>query len=310
MSHFTVLVVTKTNDEDELEAALQKFHEFECTGTSDQYVKDVDITDEIRELMARPAGPDGDKPYNLHDALDYHGLADKTLEHESLVDRGGKHKFGFAIVKDGELVKAVNRTNPDRQWDWWVVGGRYAGRLFANGKQCDQAKKGDLNFDQMQKDKVAERLGYVMAAYKEVLLPAGSNNEDVTKLCAEYVELFAKLDAEWEASEKSGRLYDFLGKDERFAEFRRLKIATIYDDLFGAGVPTTEADPIAWCATAPAITSFAFLGLDGVWRERGDMGWWGMVHDEKDQSAWDEEFNKALAAVPDDHWVTMVDCHI
>jgi hypothetical protein len=38
MSHFTVLVVTDTPDEDALTRALQPFHEYECTGTKDKYV--------------------------------------------------------------------------------------------------------------------------------------------------------------------------------------------------------------------------------------------------------------------------------
>jgi hypothetical protein len=44
MSHFTVLVVTDSPDD--VEAALQRFHEYECTGIVDQYVKWIDVTDE------------------------------------------------------------------------------------------------------------------------------------------------------------------------------------------------------------------------------------------------------------------------
>ena len=42
MSHFTVLVIGP-----DPAAQLQPFHEFECTGTDDQYVQDVDITEEF-----------------------------------------------------------------------------------------------------------------------------------------------------------------------------------------------------------------------------------------------------------------------
>lgn len=59
MSHFTVLVVAA-----DIAAALQPFHEFECTGTNDQYVQDIDKTDEAREQFAsetttRLRAPDG-----------------------------------------------------------------------------------------------------------------------------------------------------------------------------------------------------------------------------------------------------------
>lgn len=51
MSHFSVIVVTDENPEtnpEVLKAALQPFHEFECTGVIDEYVQDVDKTEEYR----------------------------------------------------------------------------------------------------------------------------------------------------------------------------------------------------------------------------------------------------------------------
>lgn len=47
MSHYSVLVIT--NGPEEVEAALAPFHEFECTGEVDQYVIDVDETENARQ---------------------------------------------------------------------------------------------------------------------------------------------------------------------------------------------------------------------------------------------------------------------
>jgi hypothetical protein len=58
-----------------------------------------------------------------------------------------------------------------------------------------------------------------------------------------------------------------------------------------------------------AITSFAII-VDGVWHERGEMGWWGCVHDEKDRDIWDKEFAKMLDELPDDALLSVYDCHI
>ena len=44
MSHFTVLVIGNN-----VEEQLQPYHEFECTGTDDKYVKDIDITEDVRD---------------------------------------------------------------------------------------------------------------------------------------------------------------------------------------------------------------------------------------------------------------------
>ena len=57
MSHFTVLVITDSEPTNEvLSATLQPFHEYECTGIDDVYVRDVDRTRAVGALRrAAPA---------------------------------------------------------------------------------------------------------------------------------------------------------------------------------------------------------------------------------------------------------------
>ena len=50
--------------------------------------------------------------------------------------------------------------------------------------------------------------------------------------------------------------------------------------------------------------------LDGVWYEKGQMGWWGMTSNEKDDNVWDEEVAKLLETLPQDSAVYNVDFHI
>lgn len=52
------------------------------------------------------------------------------------------------------------------------------------------------------------------------------------------------------------------------------------------------------------------LILDGVWYERGEMGWWACVSNEKDKDVWNEEVGKLLAELPEDSVVYNVDFHI
>ena len=58
-----------------------------------------------------------------------------------------------------------------------------------------------------------------------------------------------------------------------------------------------------------AIQTFAVV-KDSQWFERGDMGWWGIVHDEKDSDQWSREFEKLIEGLSDDTMLTVVDCHI
>ncbi len=54
MSHFSLLVITKEPPTDDvLSRLLQPFHEFECTGEDDEYVQDVDKTEEVLEEYAK-----------------------------------------------------------------------------------------------------------------------------------------------------------------------------------------------------------------------------------------------------------------
>ena len=55
---------------------------------------------------------------------------------------------------------------------------------------------------------------------------------------------------------------------------------------------------------------FAFITPNGIWHERGKMGWWAIVTNEKEQDNWEEEFKKAIEKFDNDVLVTLVDCHI
>lgn len=58
-----------------------------------------------------------------------------------------------------------------------------------------------------------------------------------------------------------------------------------------------------------SLTTFAVV-KDGKWYERGSMGWFATVSNEKDESLWDVEFEKLLSEIPDETLLTVVDCHI
>ena len=74
----------------------------------------------------------------------------------------------------------------------------------------------------------------------------------------------------------------------------------------GQGVNECYAGKIDWEKTD---TPFAFITPDGEWHEKGKMGWWAIVSDEKEKDAWKEEFRKAVEEYGD-CYVISVDCHI
>ena len=54
---------------------------------------------------------------------------------------------------------------------------------------------------------------------------------------------------------------------------------------------------------------FAII-IDGVWYERGEMGWWAMVYNEKNKGDWNTEVKNLLANLPAESEVYNVDFHI
>ena len=70
--------------------------------------------------------------------------------------------------------------------------------------------------------------------------------------------------------------------------------------------PETREQYLARCGMP---STFAVV-KDGRFYERGEMGWWAVVIDEKDPEAWDKEFWKLLENVSDETMLSVVDCHI
>lgn len=57
------------------------------------------------------------------------------------------------------------------------------------------------------------------------------------------------------------------------------------------------------------LRTFALL-KDGEWYERGEMGWWGIVSNEKPEDEWESEFKKLLEGLSDETLISIYDCHI
>ena len=49
---------------------------------------------------------------------------------------------------------------------------------------------------------------------------------------------------------------------------------------------------------------------DGEWHERGEMGWWAIVSDEKEEDVWANEVRELVKDLPEDTLLTIIDCHI
>jgi hypothetical protein len=78
------------------------------------------------------------------------------------------------------------------------------------------------------------------------------------------------------------------------------------DWRFGIKPDMTEQEYVNNC---PALQTFAVLDETG-WHEKGEMGWWGCVSNEKDD--WPKIFQAYLAEIlkKPEKYIAIVDCHI
>lgn len=385
MSHFSVLVVTDERpDHDALARILQPWHEFECTGTDDEFVQEIDKTEEAREIFEtettkRLRGPKG----GLHMPYDDQFYRDPTDEEakkigpfagtgwsnglsytskdwgdgkgyrakvryvpdgyeevelplrdvESFADwvksyygfeatrdpAKRKGKYGYVHVDiDGRVIRAVDRTNPNARWDWWVLGGRYSGRLRPKKGREESAQTGkrswtneaetivgvdscqicDLDLEAMQAQRSGERRNWI----DEIVTKSELSRGDVDRA----IKAKAAFHAEWltlaEPRPRGAEYTEWMKAKGELGEVCAKASAAVWE-LPDVGALTVEE----WIHAAPAITSFAVV-KDGQWYEEGKMGWWAVVHDEKPD--WDQKFIELFASLRPDQYVSVVDCHI
>jgi len=160
MSHFTVLVVTSENANDgNVGHQLAPFHEFECTGLDNEFVQDIDRTEELRTEYEKKSKEET----FLKFSQDYYGYS--IVPENEVPDLSGENKYGFITVnKDSEVIKVIQRTNQNKKWDWWTIGGRWSGMLLpkvGHNYPCDRGLPGvmgslydEKGFDSVRKDEV------------------------------------------------------------------------------------------------------------------------------------------------------------
>lgn len=332
MSHFRTIIFTRDNSEEAIEKALAPFHEFECTGVNNEYVKDIDKTKEAKERyqeyladIASPASLTSEKPDDFATwAADWYGV--KVVDDLKCVDLNGEHKYGYVYIDptNSENIKVVDRTNPDRKWDWWVIGGRYSGAFLPKKTLVGTVIKNRASLLVNDDSEYAE---YVDVIQKQDVDFEGMKNkeiESINKLWDHIEKTTQGLEIpNWEALREKCKAKALKnGKEEQDAinEARKdyykspaIKALVENDPFFLMSysdvIDSTREQCIAQ-AQNDVIQAYAFIDLEGRWHERGKMGWFGMSSDELSKEQWQEHLTNYFNSVDDDVYLINVDCHI
>lgn len=221
--------------------------------------------------------------------------------------------------RDEKTGKYGRWYNPNQKWDWYMMGGRWVGFFkMKNGTGgvpgdpsfmvdppragfADQARKGEIDFEGMR-----------AKAAKE----AGEKFDKVQRACDGQIP---KLDFFWEdlnnprfqhlSIQEKREAYRHQDGMVKWTSFRKKADGNDMFCFLDLEEFQETKEEYVERARLDAIATFAVV-KDGKWYERGDMGWWGIVSDEKDRDTWRREFNALIDGVSDDTLLTVVDCHI
>jgi len=301
MSHFSVLVYGPTNEQ-ELEKLMMPFHEFECTGI-EQYIQDIDISEEVVSEWKASSEYSTDS-FSAY-VKDYYGYELFTGEEFHYADTEDI-KYGYAIDNEDGSYKVIKRTNPNKKWDWYVVGGRWSNNILGkDGNRHDSLRKGDIDITGMENESIKR----VLADYDKVM------NEAKLLFGENYLEKIMDF-KDWKTIRNEVKDID-RDVDTTRDVYHNQNIALVFKSLKDKGDNSwffvdysdyvcTREEKIEKARKLPKMF-FAYLGNDG-WHERGEMGWWASVSNE--QTDWDVKAASIFDSIPDDTVVTVVDCHI
>lgn len=344
MSHFSVLLVLPSYPTEDLIAkTLQPFHEYECTGIDDEYVVDVDKTEEVEADWLKPVKAVRMADGSLHSRWDdkfYTGapaykdrwddkptfvLPEGAAEIEVPQNELGEYADIIAFAKDYHGYEHRDgrfwrHTNPNAQWDWYQIGGRYSGKLRTltgrgekgqpglMGSQEDPdgydiAQRGNIDFDAMTNARVQARREWV----DDILSKSGLTHAELEQVLL----LKPEVDRTWqtltEPRPRGAEYHEWIAKAFDTDAGRNLvKAEKAVWDLPRLGKHSTLE---AWIDAAPALTTWAVV-QDGKWIEKGSMGWWGISTGDMDQDEWEAKVSDLVKTMPVDHWLAFVDCHI
>lgn len=307
MSHFNVIVFGG-----DYERQLAPYHEFECTGIADEYVQSIDKLAEARKDFEEHSGR-----YKTLAKFceEYWGMKPAT----GAPDLEGEHKYGWMrVTPDGDVTELIDRTNPNKKWDWYSVGGRWTGYFAVKKKPKypEDVAVGERPFSS-DPDKEKNKPGYADQLRKCDIDIEAMQKEKRRKCNEEYDKVEAATKGCLPALTFEEMRQKLKGDDERVrknyhaqAYVQALKAAEIdrwFDDvveLYRGGREAFVERQVRKC-----MVPFAAVH-EGQWHEKGRMGWWGAVANEKADDEWSMQFWNLFSSLPEDTLVTVVDCHI
>lgn len=286
MTHYTVCVIGE-----DIENQLAPFDE---TLEMPEYISDV-ISDEDKKSFI--------DCYTIYDSNKSYGIKSQEeasinleLSFEELYSKFGKdwNSNSWRKNQDGTWCE-YSTYNPKSKWDWYAVGGRWAGSLKLKENSDGELEKPKLNRicpsidiekSKTYKKNLKERK--VDSALKKDI--DFSIDEEQYKEALRFWELY--IDKQEPITEEDRELIKWAYYKESYLKERY-------------GNKETYAKFIASFNTCAVLK-------DGAWYEAGETGWFGSSSASPTEKGKFERslYDKFISDLPEDTRITIVDCHI
>lgn len=223
------------------------------------------------------------------------------------------------LVGDDGRAYSMSTRNPQAKWDWWSIGGQWAGDFVAKAgaharvvkpqrnhrsadvieaDRCDGGRKCDLDLDALRERKARDEMKR-LAEWRTVTdgtpkAMSWANFRDQVSGETGYTIERAREEYHSQPRVQAIRQTDFSWDDDPIAEYDGQPSALLIEK-----------------AKARAIPGYATIALDGHWMAPGRMGMFGMsTETESEQIGYWEAMNAYIESLPDDACLIVVDCHI
>lgn len=177
----------------------------------------------------------------------------------------------YGYEKDGDRYGYM--LNPNAKWDWYQIGGRWSGPFLTACGPVNTAKVGDILWDEMRRQSIEEG----RKSYDELKQAFDTKVAPKHSLCAI---------AEDGVTGWGG------------------------DALYIAGESLEEYLTRRGYDVQRPVNAFAFINKDGKWNEKGEMGWFGLSSNNKEEETWSRMVQDFLLSLDPEDYLVVVDCHI
>lgn len=326
MSHFTVAVITKGMPTREaIDKALAPYQENNMGDCPREYMEFHSYSEEYKDEYEngtdeRARLKDGRLVYTWSDEL-YREISKLEYERFERAKAHTSQRCGKYYVKDlkyvgaeiitisyKELYKTFNEylekeigaefdeemqdygywENPNAKWDWYQIGGRWAGRLKVDA-QNENVRIGEpsifMKENPYKTDDEYQRVD--SARVKDII----TNDPDTYKQKLRFWELYIEGQEPQNDEEKDMIKWEFRKKE-------------YFINKYGTKEKYAELES--------TFSTWAVITKDGEWHEAGTMGWFACSSaSSDDEVAFIENYKKVVFDnAEEDDYMTIVDCHI